>query len=183
MRGYDFDERDDRPNRPRRDREPTAPSAGPLYYGLFLALGMLLGGLGLWAITGFSKFRGEKPGNDPTAQLRTTTPADPLDHEEQEAVTLFDRVRDSVVNVDVVMVQQGDWGDQTSERQTSGGSGFIWDTHGRIVTNYHVVADQGKRKGQMELRVVLADRSSYKAELIGASPDNDLAVVQISAPK
>jgi S1-C subfamily serine protease len=182
MRGFDFDERDDRPKRPRRYAEPP-PSHGPLYYGVFLALGVFLGVLGLWAFTGLSKFRGEKPGTDPTAQLRDPTPAAPLDSDEQEAVTLFERVKDSVVNVDVVMVQQGDWGDQTTERQTSGGSGFIWDTHGRVVTNFHVVADLGRRKGQMELRVVLADRTAHKAELIGASPDNDLAVVQISAPK
>jgi S1-C subfamily serine protease len=44
-----------------------------------------------------------------------------------------------------------------------------------------VVAEVEKRGGS-ELRVVLADRSSYKAELIGTSPDNDLAVVQIGAP-
>jgi S1-C subfamily serine protease len=180
MRGFDFDDRDDRP---RRGGESAAPSHGPLYYGLFLVLGVLIGVLGLWAVTGFSKFRGEKPGTDPTAQLRDTVPAAPLDNDEQEAVSLFERVKDSVVNVDVVMVQQGDWGDQTTERQTGSGSGFIWDTHGRIVTNYHVVADVLRRKGQMELRVVLADRSAYRAELIGASPDNDLAVVQISAAK
>jgi S1-C subfamily serine protease len=35
----------------------------------------------------------------------------------------------------------------------------------------------------LTLRVVLADRSAYTAALIGAAPDNDLAVIQISAPK
>jgi S1-C subfamily serine protease len=187
MRDYDPRDRDDhetdRPTRRRRD-EPAAPVHGLLYNALFLGLGVVLGGLILWAITGFSKFRGEKPSNDPTAQLRATTPDEPLDSDEQEAVSLFERVRDSVVNVDVVMVQQGDWGDQTTEQQTSGGSGFVWDTHGRIVTNYHVVAGLKKRpEGELQLRVVMADRSSYRATVIGASPDNDLAVVQISAPK
>jgi S1-C subfamily serine protease len=185
MHGFDPSDRDDPVDRPaprrRRDTPPPPPAHGPLYFGLFLALGIVLGGLGLWAATGLSKFRSERAGPDPTARPRETTPPTPLDTEEQEAVTLFERVKDSVVNVDVVMVQQGDWGDQTSERQTSGGSGFVWDTHGRIVTNYHVVAEAEKRGG-LELRVVLADRTAYKAELVGTSPDNDLAVVQIGAP-
>jgi S1-C subfamily serine protease len=172
---------------PQRDRDRTRPRdeparGGPLYSALFLALGVVLGGLILWGITGLSKFRGERPGNDPTAAPRETTPAAPPDAEEQEAVTLFERVRDSVVNVDVVMVQQSRW-DQTSEQQTSGGSGFVWDTSGRIVTNYHVVEEVAKQSRRLELRVVLADRSAYKAELIGVAPDSDLAVVQISAPK
>jgi S1-C subfamily serine protease len=59
----------------------------------------------------------------------------------------------------------------------------VWDTSGRIVTNYHVVEEVAKRTRPLELRVVMADRSAYKAELIGVAPDSDLAVVQISAPK
>jgi S1-C subfamily serine protease len=181
---YDPYDRDpyDRPPRPPRGGGPPAAPRGPVYYGLFLALGIVLGGFALWATTGFSRLRGEKPGLDPTAQPREPAPAAPLDVEEQEAVTLFERVRESVVNVDVVMVQQGQWGEPASERQTSGGSGFVWDADGRILTNFHVVADASARRGT-ELRVVLADRTAYRAVLIGASPDNDLAVVQINAPK
>jgi S1-C subfamily serine protease len=188
----DDDRYDDRPVRRRRE-DPDDPLArryrpedhsghSPVYYGLFLALGIMLGGLGLWGVTGLSKFRDAKPGLDPTARPRATVPAGPLDAEEQEAVTLFERVKDSVVNVDVVMVRQGRLDEQPTEQQTSGGSGFVWDTDGRIVTNYHVVEDVTKRGGT-QLRVVLADRTAYAAQLIGAAPDSDLAVVQISAPK
>src|SRR5215207_1370494 len=112
-REHDPDDRASRRNRP----EPPS-GGGPLSYAVFLALGMLLGGLVLWAFTGFAKFRGEKPSLDPTAQPREVTPAAPPDADEQEAVTLFERVKDSVVNVDVVMIRQGDWGEQT-ERTTS----------------------------------------------------------------
>ncbi|MBM3981026.1 MAG: trypsin-like serine protease [Planctomycetes bacterium] len=176
---YDRNNRydDDRPPR----REPAPRGSGPMYYGLFLLVGVVIGGLALWALTGFSRFRTDKPGTDPNAQLRETTPATPPDAEEQEAVALFDRVRDSVVNVDVVMVKQGRWEEQT-EQQTSGGSGFIWDTSGRVVTNYHVIAPLYKRPNT-ELRVVLADRTAYPATVIGTSADTDLAVIQISAPK
>jgi len=179
MSDYDYTPRRDRDDR--RYRPDETRRGGALYYTLFLALGVIVGGLVLWGITSFAKFRGEKPGTDPTAQPREVTPAVPPDAEEQEAVTLFDRVRDSVVNVDVVMARQGSWDDQGE--QTSGGSGFIWDASGRIVTNYHVVEDAVKRPDKMALRVVLADRTAYKATLIGVAPDSDLAVVQITAPK
>jgi S1-C subfamily serine protease len=184
MNDYEPRRRDrDDDDRPRRRSQPEPADRGPVYYGLFLTLGMVIGGLALWGITGLSKFHGEKPSLDPAAQPRETTPAAPLDAEEQEAVTLFERVKDSVVNVDVVLQNKGQWDDQSTEQQTSGGSGFIWDTHGRIVTNFHVVEDAYKRPKQVALRVVLADRTTYPAELIGIAPDNDLAVVQISAPK
>ncbi len=178
----DDDDRDDRPGR-RRDPHDGPSGHGPVYYGLFVVLGVVLGGLVLWAVIGLSKFRGTKPGLDPSAQPRDTTPAAPLDAEEQEAVTLFERVKESVVNVDVVLVRPGRLDEQPTEQQTSGGSGFVWDTEGRIVTNYHVVADVAKRPDVAQLRVVLADRSAYTAQLLGTAPDSDLAVVQISAPK
>ncbi len=180
MKDFD-DEHDPRRRRDMDDRPDPPPARGPLHYTLFLVLGMVLGGLALWAITGLSKFRAENVGNDPTARPRETTPAAPPDADEQEAVALFERVKDSVVNVDVVMVRQGQW-DDPSEQAAGGGSGFVWDAQGRIVTNYHVVEDALTRRG-MELRVVLADRTAFAATLLGAAPDYDLAVVQIAAPR
>jgi S1-C subfamily serine protease len=56
------------------------------------------------------------------------------------------------------------------------GSGFIWDNEGRVVTNYHVV------RGAGEALVRLGDQRSYNARLVGASPDHDIAVLQIDVP-
>lgn len=165
------------------DHDRQAPLRGPLWYTMFLLVGLALGGLGVVVGTYLvSKIRGERPGLDPNAHLRAPVPAAPLDADEAEAVGLFEGVKDSVVNVDVVMVKQGRWDEQPTEQQTSGGSGFVWDTAGRIVTNYHVVAEVRRRPGT-ELRVVLADRTAYTAALIGAAQDSDLAVLQITAPK
>ena len=55
------------------------------------------------------------------------------------------------------------------------GSGFIWDDRGHVVTNYHVI------QGAQEALITLADQRSYPAELIGASPEHDLAVLHIEA--
>src|SRR6185369_6146044 len=44
-------------------------------------------------------------------------------------------------------------------------------------TNHHVIQDAD------QLEVTLADKSTYTAKVVGDDPDNDLAVVQINAPK
>jgi len=56
------------------------------------------------------------------------------------------------------------------------GTGFVWDDRGHIVTNFHVI------QGANGARVTLADQSSWDAQLIGAFPDRDLAVLRIEAP-
>jgi putative serine protease PepD len=61
--------------------------------------------------------------------------------------------------------------------QSGVGSGVIIDNLGHIVTNHHVIQDAD------QLEVTLADKSTYTAKVIGDDPANDLAVVQINAPK
>jgi serine protease Do len=56
------------------------------------------------------------------------------------------------------------------------GSGFVYDTQGHIVTNYHV-AGQADR-----ITVVFSDGQSLSAELVGADPDTDLAVLKVDRP-
>ena len=56
------------------------------------------------------------------------------------------------------------------------GTGFVWDSRGHIVTNFHVIQEGSGA------RVTLADQSSWPAKLVGAFPDRDLAVLKIDAP-
>ncbi|MDX1520431.1 MAG: trypsin-like peptidase domain-containing protein [Anaerolineae bacterium] len=60
--------------------------------------------------------------------------------------------------------------------QRGGGSGFVWDTDGHIVTNYHVIADAS------QIEVIFADDTIVEAEVIGSDPDSDLAVLKIDVP-
>src|SRR5271163_4233616 len=53
------------------------------------------------------------------------------------------------------------------------GSGFVIDTDGHILTNYHVV------QGAEMIEVTLGDQSRYKAKYIGADTRNDIALIQI----
>lgn len=70
------------------------------------------------------------------------------------------------------MFGRGYFGPQERVQQSLG-SGVIVADDGVIVTNYHVV------RGADELRVVLADRREFKAELLLADPQTDLAVLRI----
>jgi S1-C subfamily serine protease len=59
--------------------------------------------------------------------------------------------------------------------QEGSGSGFVYDTQGHTVTNYHVV------ENAEELLVTLAGGQVYEAEIVGADPASDLAVIRIDA--
>lgn len=58
----------------------------------------------------------------------------------------------------------------------AGGSGFIWDDQGYIVTNNHVVANAER------IEVIFADDTVRIAELIGTDPNSDLAVIKVDLP-
>ena len=55
------------------------------------------------------------------------------------------------------------------------GSGVIYDSHGNIVTNAHVV------DGAQALRVTLSTGKTYTAHLVGTDTADDLAVIHIDA--
>jgi len=60
-------------------------------------------------------------------------------------------------------------------RQQGMGSGVIVSADGYIVTNSHVVKDAD------EINVNLSDKRSYKAKVVGADPESDIAVIKIDA--
>jgi serine protease Do len=53
------------------------------------------------------------------------------------------------------------------------GSGMILDQQGHILTNYHVVNDVDK------IKVRLADKREFEAEVVGTDPRSDVAVIKI----
>jgi S1-C subfamily serine protease len=60
---------------------------------------------------------------------------------------------------------------------TASGSGFVIDTEGHMLTNNHVV------EGADQIRVKLGDsETTYEAEVVGADPAMDLALLDVEAP-
>ena len=64
-------------------------------------------------------------------------------------------------------------------QQSGSGSGLVLREDGYIVTNQHVIA--AARDGGGQITVVLSDGSEHEAEIVGASIDYDLAVLQVDA--
>jgi S1-C subfamily serine protease len=120
--------------------------------------------------------RESPPVLDPDARPRAVIPPGDLTANEQKTIELFKAASPSVVFISSIEVRRGLFSLNVYEIPRGTGSGFVWDNQGRIVTNYHVIGDASR------VEVTLADNSTWKAILVGAAPDKDLAVLQISAP-
>jgi S1-C subfamily serine protease len=111
------------------------------------------------------------------AQPRAVTARGDLAEDEKGAISLFKSVSPSVVYITTMTVRHELFSSRALEVPQGAGSGFVWDENGYLVTNFHVIANaQGAR-------VTLADQSTWPAQLVGADPDKDIAVLKIDAPK
>ena len=104
---------------------------------------------------------------------RPVTPRGELAEFEQTTSELFDAASPSVVYINTRSRVADPWTRRVMEVESGTGSGFVWDEAGHIVTNYHVIQKASSAK------VVFYDQSSYDAQLVGASPEHDLAVLRI----
>ncbi len=119
----------------------------------------------------------KQAGNDPAATPQVVAARGDLAADEQNTINIFKQVSPAVVHITTSALQQDLFSLNAIEIPQGTGSGFIWDDQGRVVTNFHVI-NQASR-----ISVTMADNSTWKAVLIGAAPDKDLAVLQIDAPK
>src|SRR6266540_3215268 len=88
---------------------------------------------------------------------------------------IYQRTQKGVVEITVTTSQSTNpfGGQQTQQAQ---GSGFVYDSNGRIITNQHVV------EGATSISVRFWTGKTYKAELVGSDPSTDLAVIRVDAP-
>ncbi|XP_019452883.1 PREDICTED: protease Do-like 1, chloroplastic [Lupinus angustifolius] len=100
-----------------------------------------------------------------------------LQSDELATVNLFQQNTPSVVFITNLAVKQDAFTLDVLEVPQGSGSGFVWDQDGHIVTNYHVI------RGASDLRVTLADQSTYDAKVVGFDQDKDVAVLRVDAPK
>ena len=133
---------------------------------LFVLLGLGL----IWYVT--------KPRSplDPDATSRAVTARGDLAEDEKNTIELFESASGSVVYITSIEMRRSFFSLNIYEIPQGTGSGFIWDSDGRIVTNYHVIEDASR------VEVTLSDHSTWKAIVVGVAADKDIAVLQISAP-
>ena len=137
------------------------PALALAVVALFLAKETWLGGASL---------------NDPKAAPRAVTPRGELRAEEKATITLFKQASPAVVNITVLGVEQDLFSLNQYQIPQGTGSGFVWDSTGNIITNFHVIQNADAAQ------VTLADQSNWKARVVGFAPDKDLAVLKIDAP-
>ncbi|HEY2588018.1 MAG TPA: trypsin-like peptidase domain-containing protein [Tepidisphaeraceae bacterium] len=154
--------------RPTPPRRPNSSAAW-----LLLLLVLIAGGLAGWLI---SRAVWNHEARTVGAEPRPVVPRGELAPLEQTYVQLFQQTNPSVVFINTVAQQADIWTGDVTEVPLGTGSGFIWDKAGHIVTNFHVVNNSSGAQ------VTLWDHKAYPARVVGVSPNNDLAVLQISAP-
>lgn len=159
---------------------------------LLLFACVAVAGVGFFLITGRSSIKSANlrpvPANQPLSAalavptlpppVAVATPAGGVDYESSVLMNIYDQVNPSVVNVthfglgrSLSDAPNGIHGDDLLPLGT--GSGFVWDTEGHIVTNYHVI------DGADLVQITFSDSTVAVAEIVGSDPNSDLAVLKI----
>ena len=167
---------------PARESSSSPYSRGPSRSTRWMAVLLLLvaGALVYTVVrgrggSGSSDSRGS--GSVVSGEPRAITPRGDLSSDETSTIELFKAVSPAVVHVTSVEVRRGRLSLNMFEIPQGTGSGFVWDTDGHVVTNFHVIQNADRAE------VTLNDNTVWRATLVGTAPDKDVAVLKIDAPK
>lgn len=105
----------------------------------------------------------------PAVQAPLEVP-DPITENERYFASIYERVSPSVVSINVVGLSQD------GNLFSAGGTGFVIDKDGHIVTNNHVV------DGAERIEVNFLDGTIVRGQVVGLDPDSDLAVLKVDLP-
>ncbi len=126
-----------------------------MFAGIILA-GVFIAGMSFTALPGVAPLIRE------SAPVVSAQQGITLTSLEQQLIQLYDVINPSVVSIQIV--GQNGFGQ---------GSGFVYNRDGYIVTNYHVAGQA------LQISVIFSDGTSVPAELVGADPGTDLAVIRV----
>lgn len=87
------------------------------------------------------------------------------------------RTKDTVIQV-YAQLSGFNWLEpyKTPKQAESAGSGFFINEHGDIITNYHVVS----QASSIQIQIPTFGMERFDAELIGASPERDIALLKLT---
>ncbi len=105
------------------------------------------------------------------SQPRTIEPRGDLADFEKATVEIFDHAAPSVVYIFTENAVSGFFG--TQQIRQGAGSGFLWDRHGHVVTNFHVI------QGAQRIQVRLDSGEAIDATYVGGSQEYELAVIRL----
>jgi S1-C subfamily serine protease len=135
-----------------------------------LVIGLIVGLSAYWLGTHYGQ---RAPASVAALEPPASTASESLDAIEEENVRIYRQASPAVANIVTRAVQYDFFFNAVPVE--GAGSGFVIDTDGHILTNYHVV------HGAETIEVILGDQSHYKARYIGADTRNDIALIQINA--
>ncbi len=133
-----------------------------------LAIGLIIGLGAYWA---GSRYGSHSPSSVSAVPALAVASESGLDPTETENVHIYRQASPAVANIVTRTVEYDFFFNAVPVE--GAGSGFLIDTDGHILTNYHVV------QGAQTIEVTLGDQSRYKAKYIGADTRNDIALIQI----
>jgi S1-C subfamily serine protease len=84
---------------------------------------------------------------------------------QKSTIGLFKQASPAVVNITAIGVQRDLFTLNPYQIPQGTGSGFVWDTRGNIITNFHVIQNADTAQ------VTLADQSNWKAQVVGVAAD------------
>jgi serine protease Do len=164
---------------------------------MFIAAGVITATAGVLKLYGADSAHARS--GSPAAKAPGAAPAPGLQVAMPDFAALAERHGPAVVNVSVTRAAEAGHGLRESPRfgpdspfyeffrrfempiprgpmpQHGVGSGFIVSADGLIITNAHVVA------GASDVMVKLTDKREFKAKIVGADPQTDIAVLRIDA--
>ena len=95
--------------------------------------------------------------------------------EEQNTIDVFRSTAPAAVFITQTRLMRDRWTMTTQEYESGSGSGFLWDSAGHIVTNYHVIADGNA------FEVTFQDGIRVPATFVGGDPNKDIAVLKVES--
>ena len=100
-----------------------------------------------------------------------------LTDDESNNIKIFKDASASVVFVTNTQLWRRSFSYNATEIPAGSGTGFIWDSEGLVVTNYHVIHNANT------INITLQSGATYKAEIVGKAPEKDIALLRINAPE
>jgi S1-C subfamily serine protease len=136
----------------------------------FLTIGLIIGLGAYWAGSRYGEHAPTTVNARPSLTITNGTETS-LDPTESENVRIYRQASPAVANIVTRTVEYDFFYNPVPVE--GAGSGFLIDTDGHILTNFHVI------QGAQSIEVTLGEPIRYKAKLIGVDTRSDLALIQI----
>ncbi len=152
---------------------PVRDASGSLARPMWLAA-LVLGGIVAWSVWPFG------PGRDVRVvfdQPFWTEADSTLTSEELSNIEIYERASPATVNITSTVLQRN-WFLEIHPSESTG-SGFLIDSDGHILTNFHVI--QGSAELEVTLLADVESENRYKARVLATDPSNDLALIKVES--